>query len=110
MSDFTTLVALAALAVKITSLLKYLSAGQVRSAATTVVPWLGAFLVLVLASQANATAGMMLPGLAVPLGDVDIFSLMIAATALGASGSVVYDATTRWDNSDDTSKEPPLGG
>ena len=30
MSDFTTLVALAALAVKITSLLKYLSAGQVR--------------------------------------------------------------------------------
>lgn len=110
MSDFTTLVALAALAVKITSLLKYLSAGQLRSAATTVTPWVAAFLVLLVGAQADATAGVMLPGLAVPLGKVDVFSLMIAATALGASGSLVYDVKSAVDQSDTTSKEPPLGG
>ncbi len=110
MEDFTSLIALAALAVKITSLLKYLTAGQVRSAATTVVPWLAAFAVLALAAQADATAAMTLPGMNMPLADVDIASLMLASTALGATGSLVYDISTRLDNTDDTSKEPPLGG
>jgi hypothetical protein len=110
MGDFTTAAFLAALALKITSLLKYLSAGQFRQAGTTVVPWVGAFLVLLMGAQADATAHIMLPGLTTELGSVDIMSLLLASTALGAAGSVVYDVKSAIDASDTTSKEPPLGG
>jgi hypothetical protein len=108
MEDFTTWAALAALAIKVTSLIKYMLTGQVRQSATTVVPWLAAFAVLMLGSQADATSAIMLPGLNVALGHADIASLMLAATALGSTGSVVHDFTKAVDNTQ-SAAEPKLG-
>lgn len=107
MDDFATLAALAALAYKVTSLLKYATSGQVRSAVTTVVPWAAGFLVLLVGAQADATAAIMLPGLREPLGQLDVWSLMLAGTTIGAVGSAGYDLKSAVDNTD-TAVEPPL--
>jgi len=109
MEDFATLAALAALAYKVTSLIKYLTSGMFREALTTLVPWAAAFGVLVLASQADATAAIMLPSMTVPLGDMDIASLLIAAPAIGASASTFADFRSAVDGSD-SAREPKLGG
>lgn len=109
MEDVTTLAALAALAFKVTSLAKFIVAGQFRQAITTLIPWAAAFGVLLLGAQADATAAMVLPGFSQTLGHLDVASLFLAATALGSTASVVYDFKSAIDNHD-TAVEPPLGG
>jgi hypothetical protein len=109
MEDFATLAALAALALKLTSIVKYLTAGMFREATTTVVPWVAAFAVLALASQADATAALVLPGMKTMLGDMDMPSLLLAAPVLGSTASVVFDFKKAIDGSD-SAQEPKLGG
>jgi hypothetical protein len=109
MEDFATLAALAALVLKVTSLIKYLTAGMIREAVTTLVPWVAAFGVLVLAGQADATAALVLPGMKTVIGDMDIASLLLAAPVLGASASVVFDFKKAIDGTD-SAAEPKLGG
>lgn len=109
MDDFATLAALAALAYKLTSLVKYITAGMFKDAATTVTPWVAAFVVLLVAAQADATAAIVLPGLHSTLGSMDVASLLIAAPALGASANVINDFRSAVDNTD-TAVEPRLGG
>lgn len=110
MEEFATLAALAALAVKITSLIKYVTAAQFREAVTTLVPWLGAFVALLLGAEADATAGLVIPGLTEVLGNLDIASLALAATAIGSTGSVAFDFKKALDHTDSAQEPPLLGG
>lgn len=109
MEDFATLAALAALVWKVTSLIKYLTAGQGREALTTVIPWAAAFGVLVLAANADATAAIVLPDMKTTLGDMDLASMLLAAPTLGALASVGFDFKKAIDGSD-SAQEPKLGG
>lgn len=107
MESAAALAALAALAWKITSLVKYLSAGQVRQAVTTVVPWVAAFVALLIGAQADATAAVVLPSVHVSLGDMDVASMLLLAATTGALGSTFYDVKTALDNTD-SAAEPQL--
>ena len=64
---------------------------------------------LLLGAAADATSGLMLPGLDITLGAADVASLALVATALGSSGSLAFDFKKALDN-DDTAAEPALGG
>lgn len=103
-----TLVALAALAWKITSLVKYATAGEAKQAFETLLPWVAGFLILLVAAQADVAEDIVVFGDRT-LGSLDVFSLILAGASLGATGSAGYDVKSALDNTD-TSKEPPLGG
>jgi hypothetical protein len=111
MEEFLTFTGLAALGVQVTAIIKYLSAGQGRSALTAVLPWAGLFVVLLLAAQADATAGLVVPGLAdVTLGAADVASLALIAMTVGSSGSVAFVNFRKAIDGGDTAVEPRLGG
>lgn len=103
-----TLATLGAVAVKLTSVAKYLTAGQVREALTQALPWTIAAGTLWVGAQAAVTEHLAVWG-GQSLGAMDGWSLLLAGISLGSSGSLVYDFKKARDNSD-TATEPPLGG
>lgn len=109
MEDLTVLVMLAAVATQVTTILKLATAGEIRRAFTGLIPWLVAFVVLLLGAHAGEVNDFVLPGLSAPLGDLDIASLLLAAAAVGSSGGFLYSLRTAVDNTD-SAQEPPLGG
>ena len=109
MDDLLTFAGLAALGVQVTSIIKFLTAGQGRQALTAVLPWLGLFVVLLLGGQADATAGLVVPGLDVTLGHLDVASLAIVAATVGSSGSVAFVNFRKAIDGNDSAAEPPLG-
>lgn len=109
MEDIATLAALSALALKVTSLLKYLTASHFREAVTTLIPWGAAFVVLLLGAEADATAAIVIPGLSQTLGTLDVASLLLVATAIGSTGSVAFDFRKAIDGTD-SAREPALMG
>lgn len=108
MEQVATLAALAAVASQITSLFKFLTGGEPMRAVTTVVPWVAAFVVLLLGAQADVTAGLTFPGVDAPLGDLDIASLLFVSTTVGAVGGAFHKTVTAVDDSTSTA-EPSLG-
>lgn len=109
MEEIGPLIMLAALATQVTTMLKNLTAGEVRAAFTGLIPWVVAGVALVWGANAGTTADYVLPGLSDPLGDMDLASLLLAAAAVGSSGGLLYSFRTAFDNTD-TAKEPPIGG
>lgn len=109
MEEFVTFAALVAIATHVTSLIKYATAGQFRDTVTGVIPIVGLFIVLVLGAQADATADIVIPGLATPLGLLDVASLALVALAGGSGGAQVFNYRMAVDNTA-SSVEPPLGG
>lgn len=109
MEEFVTFAALVAIATHVTSVIKYASAAQGKAVLEALLPIIGLFVVLVLGAQADATAGIVIPGLTTPLGDLDIASLLLAALAGGSGGAQVYNFRKAIDSST-TTVEPPLGG
>jgi hypothetical protein len=109
MEDLTPVIMLAALVTQVTTIIKFLSAGYLRQAFTAVVPWLVAFLALLLGANASEINDYVLPGLSEPLHAMDVSSLLFAAAVLGSSGGLLYKAITAIDGSD-SAAEPPLGG
>jgi len=109
MDQTVIVVALAAMASQITTLVRYASAREYRQAVTTMLPWLAAFVALLAGAQADAIADWVLPGLETRLGDLDVASLAFVAVSVGATGGFGYKALTAIDNSD-SAAEPPLGG
>lgn len=107
--DLATWAALAATAVKFTSLLKYLTARQFRQAVTTVTPWVAGVAALAVGAHANVMDKVTLPGGGPPLSRLDVGSIVLAGIALGASGSFVFDFKKAVDGTD-SAVEPPLGG
>lgn len=111
MEEFLTFAGLAALGVQVTSIIRYLSAGQGRSALTAVLPWLGLFVVLLLGAQADATADLAVPGLVDSrLGSLDVASLFLVAATVGSAGSVAFVRFPRAIDVHETVAEPQLGG
>lgn len=110
MEEFATLAALAALAAQVTSIIKYLSVRDGRAALTALIPWAASFVVLLLGAQADATAGLVLPGLQQTLGDLDVASIALAATAIGSTGSAVFAKFPKAIDNSDSAAEPSLGG
>jgi hypothetical protein len=109
MDDFATWASIIAIGVHITSLIKYASAGDGRSVVTAIIPMAALFVVLLLAGEADATAGVVVPGLDTPLGDLDVASLLLVALAGGSLGSqVLYNGRKAIDNGD-SAEEPKLG-
>lgn len=106
--DLATLVALGLVASQLTTLIKFLQASEWSRAGTTVVPWVTAFLALLLGSQAEATSALTLPGFTESLGDLDIASLFYAAVVVGSTGGFAHKAVKAVDNTD-SAAEPPLG-
>ncbi|MGH9251229.1 MAG: hypothetical protein ACRD0W_17150, partial [Acidimicrobiales bacterium] len=68
---------LAALVAKVMSVLKYLSAAQIREALTQVLAWAAGFVVVAIAAQADVSAGLTIFGEQV-LGQLDIWSQLLA--------------------------------
>lgn len=76
---------------------------------TQITVWVVGFIALLLAANAQVTSAFALPGFEVPLGDLDIPSLILLAWMLGGSGSFAYDFKKAVDSSD-SSAEPSLLG
>jgi hypothetical protein len=89
---------LAALALKVTDFLKYLTNRHWNSAITQGTVWLAGVLVVFLGASADLTAGIEVFGSA--LGDIDAASLLLLGLGLGSTGSVAYDFKAALDNSD----------
>lgn len=100
-----TLAALAALAVKVTSALKYLTSGAWREAATQAVTWGAGIGVVALAAQADLSSGIAIGDVA--LGSLDFPSQILVGISLGSLGSFGYDIKKAVDGSD-SAHEPPL--
>lgn len=108
MDDFATFASLVAIAAHVTALVKYASAGDGRSVLTGVIPMATLFVVLLLAGEADAAAGVVIPGIDTPIGSLDVASLALVSIAGGSVASKVYDFQRAHDNSD-SAKEPQLG-
>src|SRR5687767_825981 len=109
MDDFATWASIIAIGVHITAIIKYASAGDVRSVVAAVIPMAALFVVLLLAGEADATAGVVVPGLNTPIGDLDVASLALVSLAGGSLGSeLLYNGRKAIDNSD-SAEEPKLG-
>lgn len=108
MDDLLTFAGLAALGVQVTAIIKYLSNAQVRQAVTAVLPWLGLFVVLILAGQADATSAIAVPGLDTTLGALDIASAALVAMSVGSAGSVALVDFRKAVDSSDTAAQPGL--
>lgn len=107
MEELTVVIMLAAVATQVTTHLKNLTGGRVRSAVEGVIPWAVAFVVLLLGGAASATSSYVIPGLDESLGDMDIASMLLASAAVGSSGGFLYSLRTAFDNTD-SAAEPPI--
>jgi hypothetical protein len=103
-----TAASLSALVVKFTSFLKYLAAADFRAAVTQAIPWVAGFMAVLVAAQADVSQGIVVFG-TTTLGQLDVWSQMLAGLALGSAGSLAYDFKKSFDNTDSAS-EPKLGG
>lgn len=102
-----TLIALSTLSLKLTSVVKYLSARDWTSSLTQIVAWAAGVLVVCVAAQADLTAALEpIPGHA--LGDMDFWSQVLVGMGLASLGSTVYDVKSAIDGGD-SAKEPSLG-
>lgn len=109
MDDFATAASLVAIGVHLTSILKYASAGDVRSVAAAILPMVGLFVVLLIAAEADATADVVIPGIEQAIGNLDVASLLLVSLAGGSLGSqVLYNGRKAIDNAD-SAQEPKIG-
>ena len=102
-----TLAALSALAVKIVSALKYLTARDINAFVTQVIAWVVGIGVIALAAQADLAAGIDIGG--VLLQDLDFASQVFVGLGLASAASFAFDVKKALDGSD-SAKEPSLGG
>jgi Family of unknown function (DUF5699) len=102
-----TLTTLAALAVKVTSVLRYAAAGQIRDVITQLIPWTAGILLFFLAGAAAVAAPLTLWG-DVPLGDMDVWSKVLAGLALGSGGSVAFHDAFKAIDQTQSAAEPRL--
>jgi uncharacterized membrane protein len=101
-----TWIGLTALVVKITSVIKRASVGDVQAVLTQTVVWVVAVLAMFLVAQADIAGGLTIGEAA--LSAYDWQSLIVVGLALGSGGSFAYDVKRAIDNTD-TATEPHLG-
>lgn len=99
---------LAFMANKLVSTLKQATSSATRgSALTQLVVWAIAIGLTLAMSEAELTETYVLPGTAQPLGDFDIWSLVLVGLMAGSTGSVLFDFRKAFDSSD-SAAEPDL--
>lgn len=103
-----TAASLAALIYKVTSVLKYTSAGEFRQVLTQIIPWAAGVIGVCLAAQADVSSGLQVFG-DMALSQLDGWSLVLAGVSLGSAASTAYDVKKAVDNTD-SAAEPPLSG
>lgn len=101
-----TLGALAALVVKVTSVLKALGK-DTNLVVTQAATWAVSVAVFFLAASADVTAGLVLYDGVAPLGELDGPSVVLAGLAFGSLGSFGYDVRKSID-ANDSAREPKL--
>jgi hypothetical protein len=101
-------VTLAALFVKVTSFLKYVSAGEYRAAITQTIPWLAGIIGIWIVGHASVTEAAPLWSGGTPVGEYDFWSVVLVGAALGSDGSLAYDFKKALDTHD-SAAEPALG-
>lgn len=104
--DVITLAALAALAIKIVSVIKAVGKDN-NLVVTQVLTWVVGIGVLFLAAEAELTEHLHLFAGAAELGKLDPPSLILAGLQLSSLGSFAYDVRKAIDNGD-TAREPRL--
>ena len=100
--------ALATLIGKITSVIKYVSAGDYRPAITQVLVWAIGVVTVMLAAQSDLAETFNTVGGQV-LAQLDTWSQVLAGVSLASGISFGFDGIKALTNSD-VSPEPPLGG
>lgn len=105
MEIVTGLVALGALVVKFTDLLKFLTNKDWNAAITQIVVWVAGFAAVGLFAQTVLADGVEFGG--VTLADMNLATLAYIGLTIGSAGSVAYDFKRARDDAD-TAKTPPL--
>lgn len=100
-------VSIVAVGITLVNVLKYLRARDWNAVATTVAVFVILFLVLWLYGNSVYGAGQVLPGSPVPLEDMALDDVLIAALAFTGPAIVTWDLFGAVDNSR-TSEKPPL--
>lgn len=91
----------AALALKFTDFLKFLSVKDWKSATTQLLTWGGAFVVIVLVAHSSLASTVVIQGL--HLYHASWADQLLAALLLGSFGSLLYDYKAAIDNTDSAS-------
>lgn len=107
METVVSFLVLGTLAGKIVELLKYIKAKDTNGAFTLLSVWVAGFVVLVLGANASAFEMLMVPGMEVPLGQLNWASLVLVGMSLTSFVSFGYDFKKALDGSD-TAKQPSL--
>lgn len=106
--DLTISVALlAALIWKLGDLSKLVSNKDWNGLATQLWIYVLGIIVLLVAGNANAFEGLVVPGMTEPLGTLDNLSLVIIGLCIASFGSTAFDFKKALDSSD-SAKTPPL--
>jgi hypothetical protein len=100
-----TLAALAALALKVTSLVKFLAARSFGDVLTQLVAWIAGVGVILIAANADITSDLVVAGNT--LGSMNFWSQVLVGLSLGSLGSFAYDVKAAVDNTD-TAREPSI--
>jgi energy-converting hydrogenase Eha subunit G len=107
MEEIALLAGLAFAINKTVSVVKAALNKDVNAAVTQLVVWVIGFIAISLAAHAQLTENLVVPGLTVPLNNLDWQSLVLVAYILGGTGSFAFDFKKALDSSDNAT-EPPL--
>lgn len=94
---------------KLVDFTKYLTNKDWNAAATQLYAWAIGIVLVVLASAADVFEGFALPGMTVPVGDMDIGSLLVVGMSMSSLMGVGFDFKKALDGSD-SAVTPPLTG
>jgi hypothetical protein len=106
-----TAIVFATLVMKVIDFLRLVAKGgaQVSAIVTQIAAWLGGVLLVVLASHANATEAIVLPGTDAALGTLDGASQVLVGLLVASLGSAIVDVKQAIDSSDSAVKPPLVG-
>lgn len=107
MEQALSLLILGALATKIIDFVKYVRNKDWNAAITQAATWVAGVVVIMLAANANAFEVLVLPGMADPLGSLNVWSLILIGLTLTSFISFAYDFKKAIDGTD-SAKAPPL--
>lgn len=108
-TPISSLVLLFAALVAIIDFIRYVKAADANGAVTIFLAWLGGFALLAVAAQAQVTKGIVLVVDQPPLGDLDIWSIVLLGFVVGSLAPAGIKLYKAFDNTD-SSGTPPLVG
>lgn len=107
MEQAIALASIAFLAGKIIEALKYARSKDWNALFTLISVMIAGVIVMLVAASAQVTETLVLPGTAMPIGDLDKISVIFLGLVITSLTSTVYDFKKAFDFSD-SAKQPPL--